>query len=116
VLQLGGAPNQPAMIWLPGSPESSGTLPAPPGPSIKRRLRLLRGHSLMSPFFFVFAVSRFCTTCAEAGQTHCEIPKSLPQMMARASEYFNQQDPLTDGFQHHELYVLDSLAEELTKI
>jgi hypothetical protein len=37
-------------------------------------------------------------------------------MMARASEYFNQQDPLTDGFRHPELYVLDSLAEELAKI
>ena len=39
-----------------------------------------------------------------------------PQMLARASEYFNQQIPLTDGFQHYELYVLDSLAEELAKI
>ena len=37
-------------------------------------------------------------------------------MLARASDYFNQQDPLTDGFQHPGLYVLDSLAEELTKI
>ena len=39
-----------------------------------------------------------------------------PQMLARASEYFKQHDPLTDVFQYPELYVLDSLAEELTKI
>jgi hypothetical protein len=64
---------------------------------MERRLRLLRGHSLVSPFLFVFAVSRFCTTCAEAGQTH-------------------QQDPLKDGFRYPELFVLDSLAEELEKI